>query len=149
MSIRFLFYLLQAGESVIVTSISRKLIVIFYVSLSGNIEFRSGKRMFPLSKTYVFRQQNVKKGGRFSLFYKHTFRFYEEVWMKASRYCIRTRFLAIKKIVSMMLENQLFVILCRKNMKKNARNVCGFQKMHYLCNRNRERKQRKKNLMVR
>ena len=48
-----------------------------------------------------------------------------------------------------MVDNQLFVIFCRKKMKKNARNVCGFQKMHYLCNRNRERKQRKKNLMVR
>ncbi|HJH66195.1 MAG TPA: hypothetical protein OIM59_16565 [Bacteroides mediterraneensis] len=54
-----------------------------------------------------------------------------------------------KKIALIILENQSFVIFCRKNMKKNARNVCGFQKMHYLCNRNRERKQRKKNLMVR
>ena len=48
-----------------------------------------------------------------------------------------------------MVDNQLFVIFHRKKMKKNARNVCGFQKMHYLCTRNRERKQRKKNLMVR
>ena len=49
----------------------------------------------------------------------------------------------------MILENQLFVILCRKKMKKSDRKVCGFQKMRYLCNRNQERKQQKKNLMVR
>ena len=78
-----------------------------------------------------------------------SFQFFQEQLDKNKQSLLDSLVLDLKKMISMMLENQSFVILCRKKMKKSDRKVCGFEKMHYLCNRNQERKQRKKNLMVR
>lgn len=54
-----------------------------------------------------------------------------------------------KKMILICVENQYVMIFIEKSQKKNIQKVCRFKKNAYLCNRNRERKQRKKNLMVR
>ena len=54
-----------------------------------------------------------------------------------------------KKMILICVENQYVMIFVEKSQKKNIQKVCRFKKNAYLCNRNRERKQRKKNLMVR
>ena len=54
-----------------------------------------------------------------------------------------------KKMILIYIENQYIMIFIEKSQKKNIQKVCRFEKNAYLCNRNRERKQRKKNLMVR